>query len=949
MLRPRISEMNIRSRILLVCAAVSIPLLCICFLIIWKEYQGLYQAARSTVSFQVKIATRSLSQLIATQKIELQSLALIPEIQNAQDKEAKRILENTARTQRDWNAVIQVDTQGKTLNSSLPASESAIGDLADFEFFKKIISEKETEVSGYVKCPITGRPAMLFGTPVIKKGKVDSVLIASVSPWAILRYFSGLGQDKGAVIAVIDSKKKVLARTLDPDHWIGRDFRNAKSVIHAEKSRRGVFEAVGIADPTLRTYAYDHVPETQWIVVVGIPAETMHGSAHDRLLIMLASALIAVGISSAIAYKVTGYFTSPINEIVREAVAIGRGDLSKRLAIKQGGELGLLARAFNQMAINLELNRDYKQMVEKVADSIRQSLDLDQILNTTVTELGQALSASRCCLALFGSTQKLSIVGSELEFNYVWWDPEKSGTPLKNCSVLITESSMLKLILEQKAILSLDVMDTQSFTPLFEKDESSPEDWRAIKSLIACPIVFADRAVGMILVQQCDVRRAWFDLELELVEAVANHVALAMEHANLFAKTKTLAEQEFLINNIVRSIRASLDTDTILSTVTAELGQALGLDYCQIAMPRQEGPLVVTHEFHNPEYPPSKGLNLYDSSFDFEPGAEALDLNNLLGIELAKLKEFASARGNAGEIPISAISDIAMDSRTYAYKEFLNKIGSRSLIAAPLLQNERLLGILIMQQCANKREWHAGEIRLAAAIADQLAVAISHAELFAQVKHQAITDGLTGLYNHVYFKNRLAEELRRAHRKEAPCSLLMLDLDKLKLINDTMGHPIGDAAIRQVAIVLKNLLRSGDTAARYGGEEFAVILPDTPLSEALLIAERLRQNINRNPVPGLGNISTSIGASFYPVHAESPAELIDKADKALYVAKRGGRNRVCVWSEPQPIHVSPLEDVSLLEIAEAVSQTSLQSVQAASLAQNSSSAQTAGSAQSKES
>lgn len=898
------------------CFAVSVPLLCICALIIWKEYQGLYQAAKTTVSFQDNIAARSLSHWITTEEIELRALAVVPDMQNPNSPENKRVLENTVRTQRDWNAVVLTDKNGKILNASLPVPDSVQGEVKRLEFFKKVTEEGATCVSGYLNCPFTGQPAILFSVPVKRDGKVQSVLIASVNPSAILRIFSGFGEDKGAVIAVIDNNKKVIARTIDNERWVGKDFTHAKSVEHANRKVRGVFEAVGIADPTLRTYAFDRVPETQWIVVAGIPSQAIFGSAHDRLLMMLASAAIAVSVSIALAYRVTGYFTIPINELVREAVSIGRGDLSKRLTIKQGGELGLLARAFNQMAINLELNRDYKQMVEKIADSIRQSLDLDQILNTTVTELGQALSASRCCLALFASGPKQSLIGSELEFNYVWWDPEKAGTPLSHCSVQITENSMLKLILEQKAILSLDVMDTQSFTPLFERDESSPEDWRAIKSLIACPIVFADRAVGMILVQQCDVRRAWFDLELELVEAVANHVALAMEHANLFTKTKTLAEQEFLINNIVRSIRASLDTDRILSTVTAELGQALGLDYCQIAMPRSEGPLVVTHEFHKPDLPDSIGMNLYDSSLDFDPSAnQTIDLNNLLGIDLSKLKDFSSTRPNAAsEIPISAIADVASDPRTFAFREFLQKINSRSLIVAPLLQNERLLGILIMHQCVAERDWHAGESRLAAAIADQLAVAVSHAELFAQVKHQAITDGLTGLYNHVYFKNRLAEELRRAHRKGTPCSLLMLDLDKLKVINDTMGHPIGDAAIRQVATVLKNLLRSGDTAARYGGEEFAVILPETPLSEALLIAERLRQNIHRTPVPGLGNISTSIGASFYPVHAETPAELIDKADKALYVAKRGGRNRVCVWGDPHPVHVAPIEDLAVMQI-----------------------------------
>jgi diguanylate cyclase (GGDEF)-like protein len=171
--------------------------------------------------------------------------------------------------------------------------------------------------------------------------------------------------------------------------------------------------------------------------------------------------------------------------------------------------------------------------------------------------------------------------------------------------------------------------------------------------------------------------------------------------------------------------------------------------------------------------------------------------------------------------------------------------------------------------------------------------------LFAQVKHQAITDGLTGLYNHIYFKNRLNEELRLAQRKGTSCSLLMIDLDKLKLINDKFGHPVGDAAIRQIAAILKTLLRSGDTAARYGGEEFGIILPDTSLLEAALIADRLCSQIRGTPVPGLGRVTASIGAAAFPKHAANMEDLVERADKALYVAKNGGRDQVRLYEPEQ--------------------------------------------------
>jgi diguanylate cyclase (GGDEF)-like protein len=418
----------------------------------------------------------------------------------------------------------------------------------------------------------------------------------------------------------------------------------------------------------------------------------------------------------------------------------------------------------------------------------------------------------------------------------------------------------------------------------------------------------------MILVHQCDRLRVWTDSELELVEAVTRHVTLAMEHAHLYNRTKRMAEQEILINHIVRSMRSSLDLDTILNTVTKELGMALKADRCQIAQPRKEGPLVVTHEFHQSHISSGKGLSLYPDNLEFHPnmGSHNPGRNTLLGINLERLSENPEYPDNRPsdskdgdtlrEAPLAVITNVFQDSRTMPFKEFLDNCQSQSLIAAPLLNENRLVGVLIVHQCDNMKEWSPSEVQLVASIADQVAIAISHAHLFAQVKHQAITDGLTGLYNHIYFKNRLGEEIRLAQRKGNSCSLLMIDLDKLKVINDRYGHPVGDAAIRQISQILKTLLRSGDTAARYGGEEFAVILPETTLLEAALIADRLCTQIRNTPVPGLGRSTASIGAASYPKHASSLEDLVDKADKALYVAKNNGRDQVRIF-EPEQIPV----------------------------------------------
>lgn len=783
-------------------------------------------------------------------------------------------------------------------------------------FASSIFDNREPTISNYTESPLTHRAVLLVGAPIISQGTARAALVIAIDPKAVLELFQGLGETEGAVVTVVDGNKRVVARTIGDDIWEGKDFSGAKTVQAAEHSLRGDLETVGIADSTARAYAYERIPGLNWLVIVGVPSNAIYGGAHSWFTTMILLAAFALVTSLCLAFLATTHFTRNIHLLVREALALGRGDLSKRVQVKATDELGTLAEAFNEMATRLELDQEQKIMVENISESIRQSLDLEQILHTTVRELGRALEASRCCLALIeDSDEENSDV--ELVFNHVWYDHAVGGFPLAHKSIVITPKSVMRIMLEQGSILSLDVLEEDSSTPLFENDQNSPEDWRSIRSLIACPISDEKRPVGLILVHQCDRPRVWTDAELELVEATARHVVLAMQQARLYARTKAMAEQEMLIGRIVRSVRSSLDLDTILNTVTEELCNALQLDRCQIAQPRQEGPLVVTHESHVPDIKTSKGLNLYSEPIDFRPeaGTEIRypGRSFVLGIDLSKIRtdqtspppenngqvRDAASDDTVKEAPIAIINNTEIDSRTLPFQEFIYNTGARSLIAAPLISENRLVGLLIVQQCKTQRTWKPREVQLVAAIADQLAIAITHAHLFAQVKYQAITDGLTGLYNHIYFKNRLGEEIRLAQRKGTPCSLLMIDLDKLKEINDNFGHPVGDAAIRQVAGILKNLLRSGDTAARYGGEEFGVILPETSLLEAALIGDRLCAQIASTHVPGLGKITASIGAAAFPKQARDTGDLVEKADRALYAAKNNGRNQIWIYDEAE--------------------------------------------------
>ncbi len=650
-----------------------------------------------------------------------------------------------------------------------------------------------------------------------------------------------------------------------------------------------------------------------WIVSLALLKLSIYGNDPNWIYCVITAIFLAVAAAIFLAHFATKHFTANINVLVKEALALGRGDLSKRVKVKAADELGTLARAFNYMANNLQMDQEQKRLVEKLSESIRRSLELDQILNTTVKELGKALSASRCCLALLDLSARENASNEELVFKHVWYDSTIGGAPLRNRNVPISQNGILRSIINRGSILSLDVIDENGPTSLFEGEDNLPEDWKSIRSLIACPISADKKVLGIILVQQCDHLRVFAEPELELVETVAKHLAVAIQHARLYKRTKAMAEQEMLINHIVRSVRSSLDLDTILNTVTKELCQALTVDRCQIAQPSLAGPLVITHEFHAANLASAKGLNIYPEHMDFNPegngGTNELLEHSILGIDLSALTNHSEGNANGAntldtiqitkEAPISIINDTQLDNRSLAFKHFITQIDSKALIAAPLISENRLIGLLLVHQCQTARSWKPREFQLVTAIADQLAIAVTHAHLFAQVKLQAITDGLTGLYNHIYFKRRLTEELRLAERRNTPCSLIMIDLDRLKHINDHFGHLIGDAAIRQVASILQALLRSGDTAARYGGEEFSIILPETTLLEAALIADRLCTHIAQAQVAGLGKITASIGIASYPQQASNSADLIERADKALYCAKHGGRNQIWIYQDTE--------------------------------------------------
>jgi len=225
----------------------------------------------------------------------------------------------------------------------------------------------------------------------------------------------------------------------------------------------------------------------------------------------------------------------------------------------------------------------------------------------------------------------------------------------------------------------------------------------------------------------------------------------------------------------------------------------------------------------------------------------------------------------------------------------------RSLIGVTLAAEGKIIGILYVNDF-KVREFSNREVFLLGLLSTIAAMTIEKTQNLENARHLAITDELTELYNHRHFLQQLHLEINRARRYNRKLTLLMIDIDHFKTYNDHFGHLRGNEVLKKVGSFLRMISREVDIPARYGGEEFAIIMPETQKLKARFLAERLRRTMENhvfegeNNLPG-GQLTISLGLATFPSNADNPTDLIEKADRALYLSKQKGRNRVSVSRE----------------------------------------------------
>jgi diguanylate cyclase (GGDEF)-like protein len=399
-----------------------------------------------------------------------------------------------------------------------------------------------------------------------------------------------------------------------------------------------------------------------------------------------------------------------------------------------------------------------------------------------------------------------------------------------------------------------------------------------IKSFLAVPLVQGDQVFGVIAVDSLEQDAFPVEIQETLVRFIPFFNQI-IEKIRISVEMDMRAKNFAALHAMSSALSRSLEITDILEELTTQIKSAVPYDFCVFLLyDEQTEEAVIT------------ALRGYDARFaNYRfPLEQSAILTHML-------REWHERRVSSIHHDPD-LGDRGPGIGLFPVKELQQPI--KSLLGRPLVAHDKFIGAAFFAAIrANTfTEYHKNFLDT---LLNQVAMVLDNSILHRSIRDMARTDGLTGLLNHRTFMEKLAEEYKRLDRDPRPFSLLLMDIDKFKNVNDKYGHPVGDVAIKTVARVLKDTARGSDFVARYGGEEFAVGMVDTDSKGAEQMGERIRTILEKTPVTRVSDgelrVTISIGVSSFPSDTTNSAALVTMADNALYHAKRTGRNRVCLY------------------------------------------------------
>jgi len=383
---------------------------------------------------------------------------------------------------------------------------------------------------------------------------------------------------------------------------------------------------------------------------------------------------------------------------------------------------------------------------------------------------------------------------------------------------------------------------------------------------------------------------------LNLLTLLVNQTALSLQDQLLrrlmsekTTQLETQAATTATILDVATSLIGSFDIDGALTRIAHAVRKALGFE-------------VVTFGLYDPKH----GDYVRRAHAGLDDVWEEMRKKRIDAQSISDLLNPEFRISNSYFVPHSALRqtehDFVVVEERAEHGPLVEEWHENDMLIVPLMSGEQVIGYLSVREPMDKRVPSIEKVQTLEIFAAQAVTALQSARQVEEIKRLTFIDALTPAFNHRYFQEALAKEIHRHSRTGHEFALAMLDIDNFKRVNDTFGHPIGDEILKGLVDELLKNARDTDVVARYGGEEFAIIFPDTPAQSARDAANRFRELIERRdfPMPTLGrivHITVSFGVASYPRDGVTSADLIARADEALYYAKKHGKNQVSVAGE----------------------------------------------------
>ena len=712
---------------------------------------------------------------------------------------------------------------------------------------------------GYLGTPPTALAAA--GPVTLADHVVGGILIESPLPEVVAE----MEAESQAQVTLLDGSGHVLASTVTglPGGLMDDHLRSYLALASPGRAATSTLTVNGQAFEFQFTnfYLRQHV---EGFLAVGLSRKGVIDAGVQSAIQMTALFGGVVLILLLIGYLLALRLTRPIEALVAGTRAVARGDLSTRLVVRRKDELGELAVAFNTMAQDLqERTRSLNEQMRRLA-----------ALSQTSQGLGRDEEPGAMAEAILG----VSLKALGLEHAMLLARTDSGGLELRATVGLSTKgASQLGRISPAKLAEGFAIDPTAAVETAARLSADQRRglrifaDLAGINEALIVPLLRAERNAGYLVAGLAAGYRLP-QQDVELLQTIATEMALMMENAELRKKTQLQAhrlDQAIVaLEKISQALTTvTVGTDNLLRAVAHATAEILDVPYASLHLRkpawRQQFSEVIV------------------GSTDRR--------------ELTAIRHSGELAAQRVQQPSQVVEVDLLDERG-APLPAVRRVGLQRAVAVPMSLAGEIVGVLVIHM-STPRTLERSEVRVLQTLANQAVIAIENAAAYEQTKQLATTDALTGVANHRELEAYLDRELQRAARAGESLALIMCDLDNFKEINDSVGHPAGDAVLRHLTRqILVPAVRPKDLVARYGGDEFVLVLRGADSRTALAVAERIRKTVEGQAVlidgKATSNLSVSLGIALFPRDGETRESLVQAADQALYIAKRSGRNRV---------------------------------------------------------